>query len=93
MFRFFRQLTQLALMITVRRAIERVRWMREDSIRSLIWALVLLAIIIYAFAGPFRPSKPPCKAIFLTVNVSSWLHVELGSPGPATWRDGHRMES
>lgn len=55
-FRFFRQLTQLALMIT-------------DSIRSLIWALVLLAIIIYAFA------------IFLTANVSDWLHVELGSPG------------
>eukprot|EP00913_Durusdinium_trenchii_P023244 g21822.t1 len=55
-FRFFRQLTQLALMIT-------------DSIRSLIWALVLLAIIIYAFA------------IFLTANVSSWLHLHLGSPG------------
>ena len=55
-FRFFRQLTQLALMIT-------------DSIRSLIWALVLLAIIIYAFA------------IFLTANVSDWLHGELGALG------------
>ncbi|CAJ1389495.1 unnamed protein product, partial [Effrenium voratum] len=55
-FRFFRQLTQLALMIT-------------DSIKSLIWALVLLAIIIYAFA------------IFLTANVSAWLQSHLEYPG------------
>jgi len=55
-FRFFRQLTQLALMIT-------------DSIKSLIWALVLLAIIIYVFA------------IFLTANVSSWILPFLGNPG------------
>jgi len=60
-FRFFRQLTQLALMIT-------------DSIRSLIWALVLLAIIIYVFA------------IFLTANVSSWLLPFLGNPG-ADWQE------
>ncbi|CAE6911722.1 SCN10A [Symbiodinium natans] len=60
-FRFFRQLTQLALMIT-------------DSIKSLIWALVLLAIIIYVFA------------IFLTANVSSWLLPFLGNPG-ADWQE------
>jgi len=47
-FRFFRQLTELVLMI-------------KESIKSLMWALVLLAIIVYVFA------------ISITSTVSAWV--------------------
>jgi len=56
-FRFFRQLTQLALMI-------------GDSVRSLVWAMVLLGVIIYVFA------------IVITAQATSYVQslVETDSP-------------
>lgn len=56
-FRFFRQLTQLALMI-------------GDSVRSLVWAMVLLGVIIYVFA------------IVITAQATSYIQsrVETDSP-------------
>eukprot|EP00930_Biecheleria_cincta_P047071 TRINITY_DN32564_c0_g1_i1.p1 TRINITY_DN32564_c0_g1~~TRINITY_DN32564_c0_g1_i1.p1 ORF type:complete len:726 (-),score=144.94 TRINITY_DN32564_c0_g1_i1:151-2079(-) len=60
-FRFFRQLTQLALMI-------------GDSVRSLVWAMVLLGVIIYVFA------------IVITAQATSYIHIRVETDNP-DWFD------
>jgi len=61
-FRFFRELSLLALMIV-------------DSIRSLIWALIMLTVIIYVFA------------ICFTQSAAEYIneHGDAGDPGVARW--------
>lgn len=68
-FRFFRELSLLAIMIA-------------DSIRSLMWALVMLAIIIYVFAICFTSSASEYLNVRdpeYTQAVTKTVHTRFGS--------------
>jgi len=66
-FRFWRQLWDLALMIV-------------HSMKSLILAMILLAIIVYVFA------------VCLTINASEWLKLKIDIDAPGSWESYYAQD-